>query len=192
MRFNPSPTMEEGGYFLHCVDPGGDTGMALFYIKKSDFDLVDYRTVPYDPHFKRRMPTEDLSGWKRTFPGLHHLLYEDFHERNTSAQKDTTALKVIGSIEQMIFEDPIYESIHPQEPVEAKHMVSDEDLDKLDLLLEGHDQRHVRDALRHGVTYLTRRRYLPVCRIAYPKGGGSAKGPKIPGSRPSSGSTPAR
>lgn len=194
MRFNPLPITEEGGYFLHCLDPGGDSGLALLYIKRKDFDLVDYRTVPYDPHGDQEMPTETLIEWKLNYPGSHRLVYEDFHVRNTKAQKDTTALKVIGSVDQMLFDRRIYERVHAQQPVEAKDMVTDEDLGKLGLLLGGNEARHMRDALRHGITYLTRARYLPVCRIAYPQGGGATRGPKNrhPGLHQSAGSTPAR
>lgn len=186
-----NPYVAEEGYFLNCVDPGGDSGMALLHVKPDDFTMVQYETVAYDPHGEGVMPTAVLVDWKLTFPGIHHLLYEDFHLRNNSAQKDTTALKVIGSINQMIYERNLYESVYAQEPVEAKHMVTDETLKSLGLYLDHHDQRHVRDALRHGVTHLTRRRYLPVCRVAYPRGGGVTS-PLRPGSRRSSGSTPAR
>lgn len=198
MRLNPLPIQEEEGYFLNCLDPGGDSGLALLYIKKRDFDFVDYRTVPYDPYGEGEMPTETLLEWKSNYPGVHRLVFEDFHERNTKALKDTTALKVIGSVDQMIFEyeaggKQLYDSVHAQQPVEAKRMVSDEDLEKLGLHLSGHDARHMRDALRHGVTYLTERRYLPVCRIAYPQGGGATRGPKNrrPGPPRSADSTPA-
>lgn len=198
MRLNPLPIQEEGGYFLHCLDPGGDSGLALLYIRPKDFDFVDYQTVPYDPHGSGDMPTETLTAWKLNYPGTHRLVFEDFHERNTKALKDTTALKVIGSLDQMIFEyegggKQFYDSVHAQQPVEAKYMVSDDDLEKLGLLLSGHDARHMRDALRHGVKHLAERRYLPVCRIAYPQGGGALKGPRSrrPDPRRSVGSTPA-
>lgn len=180
-----NPYVAEEGYFLHCVDPGGDTGLALLHIRPREFELVEWATVPYDPVIREasHMPTATLIAWTQNFPGIHRLLYEDFHLRNNSAEKDVTALKVIGTIDQMTYDRNTFTSVFSQEPVEAKHMVSDEVLEELDLHLgHQHHHRHVRDALRHGVTHLTRQRYMPVCRAAYPKGGG-VRNPLRPGSR---------
>lgn len=173
------------GYFLSSMDPGGDTGMSLLHIRPSDFALVDYATVPYNPIMEDNaaMPSMKLVEWTERYPGSHSFLYENFHLRNNSAQKDTTALRVIGSVEQLIFERRLFASVHAQEPVEAKHMVPDEVLEKLGLSLDNrHDQRHVRDSLRHAVAFLTRIRYLPVCQVAYPKGSGSVRS-RLPGPR---------
>jgi hypothetical protein len=190
-KFSNSYVQEEG-YFLNCVDPGGDTGMSLFLVKPKELKLVDYATIPYDPHRSESMPTSKLIEWKLSFPGIHNLVFEDFHLRNNSAEKDVTALKVIGSIDQMIFERNLYQDVVAQEPVEAKHMVTDEVLERLDLhMSHAHHQRHVRDANRHGITLLARLRYLPVCRVAYPRGGG-VMNPLRPGSPRSSDSTPAK
>lgn len=175
-----------GGYFLNAMDPGGDTGLGLLHIGPEEFELVDFATVAYDPHLGGQMPTATLVDWRLKYPGIHHLLYEDFHARNTSAQKDLTALKVIGSVDQMVFDRAPYERIFRQEPVEAKHMVSDEVLESLGLHLgHHHHQRHVRDTMRHAVTHLARLRYLPVCRAAYPRGTGTVRTrPPRPGSHP--------
>lgn len=162
-------------YFLNCMDPGGDTGMSLFHIGPTEFELIDSATIPYDPRSrdKERMPTAKLIQWTTEHLGRHELLYEDFHLRNNSADKDTTALRVIGSIDQLLYDHDIFTAVHTQEPVEAKHMATDEVLERLGLHMgHAHAQRHVRDSIRHAVTYLTRRSYLPLCRIAYPRGGG--------------------
>ena len=188
------PRLADEGYFHIGVDPGGDTGMSLLHIRPRAFTLLDWATVPYNPMLRdpRAMPTGKLMEWVSRAPGRYELLYEDFHLRNNSAEKDTTALRVIGAIEQVVYEHNPFASVHCQEPVEAKYMVTDETLEKLGLNEEtSHGWRHVRDSLRHVVTYLTRRRYLPVCRVAYPKGGGVTS-PLRPGSRRSGGSTPAR
>lgn len=190
-RFNPTAEPVEGSYFLNCVDPGGDTGMALLYIKPDDFDLIDYRTVPYDPHRSESMPTEVLVRWKLEYPGLHDLVYEDFHVRNTSAQKDTTALKVIGSMDQMIFEGRPYRSIFVQQPVGGKHSITDDVLRNLGLLFESHADRHMNDALRHAAAHLTKRRYRPLCLAAHPNSA-TLRSHSLPDRPRSSGSTPAR
>jgi len=163
------------GYFLNNMDPGGQTGMSLLRIEPKKFELVDWATISYNPGLEDpdSMPSMKLIEWAERYPGRHQLLYENFHLRNNDADKDTTALRVIGSVEQVIFERRLYEAVHAQEPVEAKHMATDEVLEALGLHLDHkHAQRHVRDSLRHAVTHLTRMRYLPVCRVAYPRGGG--------------------
>jgi hypothetical protein len=180
------PELARQGYFLNCMDPGGETGLSLLHIRPKEFELVDWDTIPYDPRLEDEgaMPTMKLIEWALDYPGRHQLLYENFHLRNNSAQKDVTALRVIGSVEQLVYERKLFESIHPQEPVEAKYMASDEVLEALGLHLgHEHSQRHVRDSLRHVVAHLTRMRYMPVCRAAYPRGGGVRSQP-LPGSRP--------
>lgn len=166
------------GYFLSNMDPGGDTGMSLLHIRPKEFELIDWATVPYNPIMQdpSAMPTMKLVEWTTRYPGRHRLLYENFHLRNNDAQKDTTALRVIGSVEQLLFERDLFEAVHAQEPVEAKHMAPDEVLEALGLSMGNeHSQRHVRDSLRHAVAFLTRAGYLPVCRVAYPKGNGTVR-----------------
>jgi hypothetical protein len=160
------------GYFLNCVDPGGDTGMSLFHVKPEGFRLLEYATVQWRPRDGFN-PVATLVEWRLTYPGTHHLLHESFHLRNTegAASTDATPLLVIGAMEQMIFDrgNP-YEAIFDQTPTEAKHFATDEKLEKLNLHLDHkHAQRHVRDANRHAVKHLAERRYLPVCRVAYPR-----------------------
>lgn len=179
-----NPYVAEEGYFLSCVDPGGNTGMGLLHVKPRELHLLDWATIPYDPRSREAasMPTAQLVEWTLEYPGIHHLLYEDFHVRNNGADKDTTALRVIGTIDQMLYDRSIFSEVYAQEPVEAKFMVSDEVLEKLDLhMAHTHGHRHIRDALRHGVKHLAERRYLPVCRVAYPRGGGAARNRSRPG-----------
>lgn len=170
MELRESRTMPGDGYFLDCMDPGGDTGMSLFWIGPRDWEFLAYATVGYDPLIGRTTPTDTLRAWNRQYDGPHHLLYEDFHLRNTTADKDITPLKVIGAVEQVQYEHRLYQRVFKQEPIEAKHMVTDETLERLGLHLgHRHGQRHVRDCNRHAVTHLTRLRYRPVCEIAYPR-----------------------
>ena len=160
------------GYFLTSMDPGGDTGLSLFHVGPESFRLLKYATVQWRPR-EGCNPTATLANWHLEHPGVHHFLYEDFHIRNMkkAAAVDPTALLVIGAVEQMMFDrGRMYEEIFTQEPVAAKDMATDEKLEMLNLHL-GHQysQRHVRDANRHAVTHLATRRYLPVCRVAYPR-----------------------
>jgi hypothetical protein len=162
------------GYFLTSVDPGGDTGMSLFHIKPDSFRLLEYATVQWRPRDGFN-PVDTLVGWRLEYPGVHHLLYEEFNVRNTenAAAADTTSLRVIGAIEQMMYErGNIYEAVFDQIPTKAKYMGTDEILEKLNLHLDNaHAQRHVRDANRHAVVHLAKRGYLPVCEVAYPRRG---------------------
>lgn len=161
-------------YFFHLVDPGGDTGMALLHVRRDGYELLDRATVPYDPE-RTEPPTRTLARWLHAYPGVHRLLYENFHIRNiaSAAGTDTTALRVIGGIEEMLHVTPGYPYLEvvKYEPVQAKFLATDEVLERLDLHLgHRHAQRHVRDALRHGVSYLVDSRYLPMCRAAFPPG----------------------
>jgi hypothetical protein len=165
---------DSDGYFLNCVDPGGDTGLALLHIKPNSFQLLEYATVPWRPQ-QGQNPVTVLTRWRQLHPGTHHLLYENFHLRNTgkAASTDTTPLLVIGAIEQMIQgQRSLYERVFTQEPVQGKRLATDEKLEMLGLHL-GHAraQRHVRDAIRHAVSHLVKRGYLPMCRMAFPRGG---------------------
>lgn len=160
-------------YFLHAVDPGGDTGMSLLHVQPKEFKLLDWTTVAYDVP-RDAPPTQQLIEWTLDYPGPHILVYEDFHVRNTAsaAATDTTALRVIGGIEQMLYDRSIFREVIVQQPGEGKHTATDDHLEALDLHFgHQHSQRHVRDSLRHSVTLLFKRNYLPVLRTAYPKGG---------------------
>lgn len=194
------------GYFLHCVDPGGDTGMSLFHVQPEKLRLMEYATIPWQPR-DGHSPIATLVTWRQIHPGPHVLLYEAFHLRNTeeAASTDTTPLLVIGAIEQMILDQGSpYEAVFTQKPDAAKHMGTDEKLELLGLHLgHQHSQRHVRDANRHAVTHLAKRGYLPVCRVAFPRRSvRSPQGSPDPrsspdprgssGSRRSGGSIPAR
>lgn len=164
------------GYFLNCMDPGGDTGMSLFHIKPEKFRLVEFATVAWRPR-QGSNPTATFVGWRLEYPGVHHFLYEGFHVRNTdsAAGTDTTALEVIGAMEQVMFDrgEAMYEKVFSQEPVAVKRekgLATDAVLESLGLHLgHHHHQRHVRDANRHAVVHLANRRYRPVCEAAYPR-----------------------
>lgn len=171
-------------YFLTCMDPGGDTGLSLFHVRPDSFEMLEYATVPYAPR-NGQLPTTTLIEWRLDHPGAHRFVYEGFHLRNTkdAAAKDLTALSVIGGVEQMLHDRNPYEVVVKQKPDEAKTIATDEKLELLGLHLgHQHHQRHVRDANRHGVTYLVRQRYLPVCRVAYARSGVRSR-PSQTGSR---------
>jgi hypothetical protein len=182
-------TKDPAGYFLNCMDPGGDTGLSLLHIKPDSFRLLECATVPWDPR-KGLNPTATLVNWRLEYPGVHHFVYEGFHIRNTesAAATDPTALLVIGAVEQVMYDrgHTMYEEIFTQEPVAAKRdkgLATDEKLEKLNLHMDHRDsQRHVRDANRHAVVHLVGRGYLPMCRVAYPRRSVRTRQPALPGS----------
>ncbi|MCP9209710.1 hypothetical protein [Streptomyces cucumeris] len=164
---------EDPGYFLNCIDPGGDTGMSLLHIAPDGFQLLEFATVQYRRD-RDETPVTILEKWRKSYPGVHHLLYEDFHIRNTrsAAATDATALEVIGELTKMIRDSGgSYAEVFKQVPVAGKHMVSDEVLETLGLHLDNkHAMRHVRDANRHAVTHLAKQRaYRPICEMAFPR-----------------------
>lgn len=61
-----------------------------------------------------------------------------------------------------------YRMIIPQEPVEAKNLVTDEILMKVGMLSHGPFSVHVNDAHRHAVTWLALMSYMPVCARGWP------------------------
>lgn len=158
------------GYFLHCMDPGGDTGLSLFHVRPDGFDFLAHATVAWRPE-QGETPVNTLHEWLYAYPGPHHLLYENFHVRNTSsaASTDLTALSVIAAVEETQRKSSAYARVFKQEPVKGKRMATDAVLEALGLHLgHAHRNRHVRDANRHFVTHLAKLGYLPVCRIAFP------------------------
>jgi hypothetical protein len=56
-----------------------------------------------------------------------------------------------------------------QEPVEAKRMVTDEVLKRAGMWVHGTPAQHIRDAQRHAATWLAKQRYMPLCKIAWPR-----------------------
>lgn len=172
-------------YFLNCMDPGGDTGLALLHITPTQYSLVAHATIPWRPD-RGSNPVDTLTGWLDEFPGTHKLVYEAFHIRNTAsaASTDTTALSVIEAVSGLARTRQPYEEMVSKQPVAAKRFATDAVLESLGLHLgHKHAQRHIRDALRHGVTLLARRRYIPLCAAAFPRGGVRTPRPLSTGSR---------
>lgn len=64
--------------------------------------------------------------------------------------------------------DSPYERIVPQEPVQAKNLVTDEVLERVGLLATGPFAVHINDAHRHAVTWLALISYMPVCTRGWP------------------------
>jgi len=156
---------------IAAVDPGGDTGLALLEIHPDTFLVKDWAVLSYEEN-----PVSRLKKWREDSDLPAVLVYENFHVRPGFTVPDTTALEVIGGIAMWLREYPPSEDKEPwpysmvisQEPAEAK-WITDEILDRLGMKVRAKGSRHVHDALRHAVSWLTRKRYRPLCRIAWPR-----------------------
>jgi hypothetical protein len=158
-------------FFLAAMDPGATTGLALFDIQKNSYSLVTYQAVPYEPTMMSS-PVMVLKEWKEIHGRQPHaLVYENFHIRPDAVDPDTKALNVIGGVEHWLMEHTPYIDVTAYEPVQGKHFVTDEILANAGLLVSRkHEDRHVRDATRHAVTYLQKKiRHLALCRAAWPR-----------------------
>lgn len=86
---------------------------------------------------------------------------------------NATAYKVMGICEtwHQRFRaggDPTFEYIE-RLPVEGKKEVPNDVLRKLGMYLSGHDNRHINDATRHGVSWLIENRHRGTALVAKPK-----------------------
>jgi hypothetical protein len=153
------------------MDPGLDTGLSLFKIMPNTYAVIDHAVVRYDTE-SRTTPLSVIMEWQQAHTGMpHRFLYENFHVRPMRVVPDTTALNVIGGLEHWLMSDgqDAYDQVIAQEPVEGKHLATDEALRNAGLYVnENSDSRHVRDANRHACTYLHEIRYLPLIRAAWP------------------------
>src|SRR5690606_41718944 len=109
------------GYFLNCVDPGGDTGMSLLHIRPDSFRLLECATVRWRPRHGEN-PVATLIQWREEDPGGHPHLHPAFLLRNTNeaASTDTTPPLLIGVSEQVVIGRRPYGQTFAQQPVAAQ------------------------------------------------------------------------
>lgn len=158
-------------FFLTAMDPGLDTGLSLFKIETDSYRMLNHAVVRYDTD-DRSSPLSVIKEWRKGHSSVpHRFLYENFVVRPSRRVPETTALRVIGAVETWFtfdLDDP-YDQVIRQEPVEGKHLATDEALRNAGLYVdEDGDSRHVRDANRHVCTYLNEIRFLPLIRAAWP------------------------
>lgn len=186
-------------FYLTTLDPGGITGITTLRIEKTTFTLERQTAIPHDPARGLTAPLA-MPQWAQDFTDLPQiLLYEDFHVRNIRAVPDTTALNVIGGLETWLagtltrLVTPTrptgtsksslsrltdlgglpgcpYRQIIAKEPLQAKHIVPDDILERLGLLARGPLTTDINDSARHAVSWLADQKYLPLCRQAWPTG----------------------
>lgn len=152
------------------MDPGRDTGLSLLRITPDSYRMIEHQVVTYAPE-SFSSPLTVLKEWTERYPQHPHILvYENFHVRPGKKSVDTTAINVIGGVEHWLMEAAPYVQVFPREPVQGKHLVTDEVLVNAGLhVCNGGGARHVRDANRHAVAYLQQIGHIPLCRAAWPR-----------------------
>lgn len=189
-------TTVDEAFYLTTVDPGGTTGMALWQVTPSSFSVLATSAVTWQPE-RQITPLSTLKTWGENHTDLPHvLLYEGFRLR---PQKDPelVSLEVIGAIRYWLSTEtrlptrPSRLTLHrlgntspafgpyctvlEKEPVEGKHLTTDDALDRLGLITTGADRNHIHDAHRHAASWLADLSYLPVCRGGWAKRGAAAR-----------------
>ena len=150
------------------VDPGMNTGLACMCAGVEELVLEETRVTGYSP-LEGVSPLADLREWNRAHTDLPVVLvYEDFHVRPGRMKPETTALRVLGGIEEMVRTESPYVAVVPREPVQGKLAVTDAVLDRMGMRGRGGLTRHANDAVRHTVAWLASLGYVPACKAAWP------------------------
>lgn len=156
-------------FYLHAVDPGKTTGLALMEITPDHYTLLTHAAI-LDGDDTTEGVVGQLKQWMELRPGRHVLVYEDFHVRPNVIGLDTTALEVIGKMQQWIDSDRPYDYVVVRQPLQGKHLITDQALKNAGLWASnGPDARHIRDALRHAVAHLQKLQHKALCRAAWPR-----------------------
>lgn len=162
-----------------CIDPGEDTGMSLLEVTGPNTPVTILRTASL--RYNALAIHESLCrfyyhGMGHYQPsevaGINTVILEKFVHR-PGRPFNATAYKVMGICEawHQRFRadgDPTFEYIERM-PVEGKKEAPNDVLRKLDVYLSGHDNRHVNDATRHGVSWLIENRHRGTALVAKPK-----------------------
>ena len=161
------PNIPDVPFRVVSVDPGLDTGLARM-LAGPKLVLEETRVTHYQP-LDGVSPLADLREWSRAHTDLPTVLvYEDFHARPGRVKPETTALRVLGGIEEWVRMENPYVKIVRREPVQGKLAVTNEVLERMGMLQRGGITRHANDATRHAVAWLVSVGYLPASRMAWP------------------------
>jgi len=167
------------------VDPGLHTGISVvqvFETSEMPVRMLGSKVVDYTNHNERSVGRHLRDTVKGTLTDLG--LYETeggddirvvIERFIPEARKvDTTALEVIGEIRAAIRDDESWtEHIrHWEWPLRSeKDSVTGQVLRNLDLWVKGKELRHINDASRHIVTYLSKTGHTSVIRKGWPDHG---------------------
>ena len=165
-----------------CIDPGEDTGFSLLEVNGPDTPVRMLRTasLKYNAQaihellcrfYYHGMDPSDGFGTAAEVRGLNTVILEKFVHR-PGRPFNATAYKVMGICEawhQLTKEgDSTFEYIE-RVPVQGKKEAPNDVLRKLGVYLSGHDNRHINDATRHGVSWLIENRHRGTALVAKPQ-----------------------
>lgn len=163
-----------------CIDPGLDTGFSLLEVPEDNgpVKLIDYNTIRYDAAQIRKNLFElyyyDIppDAPLKDYIGLNTVILEKFVHR-PGRPFEPTAYKVMGIAECWHQDckqgsDPTFEYIE-RVPVQGKSEAPDDVLKRLGVFVKRHENRHINDATRHGVSWLMEKGHIATCEIARPK-----------------------
>jgi len=86
-------------FYLNCMDPGHTTGLGLLLVSEDDFTIEETASVLYKPE-SNSSPLRTLKVWRKNYTEAPHILvYENFTVRPGRMKPDTTALEIIGSVQ---------------------------------------------------------------------------------------------
>ena len=162
-----------------CIDPGEDTGFSLLEVDGPNTPVRMLRTASL--RYNALAIHELLCrfyyhGMNNMVPsgvaGINTVILEKFVHR-PGRPFNATAYKVMGICEtwHQRFRDngdPSFEYIE-RVPVQGKKEAPNDVLRRLGVYLSGHDNRHINDATRHGVSWLIENRHRGTALVAKPK-----------------------
>lgn len=144
------------------IDPGKATGMTMLDYS----DLISPTGLAYGTHTPESVTPalDQFSHYLDDAGGF--IVIEKFVTREGKHGVDTTALRVIGRVEEWLRDKPY--QVYWQLPVE-KELASNDVLRRLGLWLKGTEQRHIMDATRHVVVRLTKMGHKPTMQKGWPR-----------------------
>lgn len=164
---------------LICVDPGYDTGISLVSTYGPDTKpcLARHDTINYQKSGSGAKDFYDMMstyyGWAfgRADMTQVDIVLEKFVKRPGVVNPELTAMKVMGVLDHWWAANAnrMRSKFHEQVPVQGKFMVTNDVVRRTGLWLPGHDNRHMNDATRHGISYLVDQSHVGTCRAAFPE-----------------------
>lgn len=162
-----------------CVDPGEETGFSLLEVSSPDEPVKMLRTasVVYNAlTIHETLCRFYYHGMNDLLPSevaaINKVILEKFVHR-PGRPFNATAYKVMGICEtwHQRFRaggDPEFDYIE-RLPVQGKKEADNDVLRRLGVYLPGHDNRHINDATRHGVSWLIENHHRGTALVAKPK-----------------------
>ena len=162
---------------LICVDPGYTTGLSLLTVdaqwnkpKLMDSVSIEYAASGYGA----KDLYQQFSNWYEMCRGesmTTDIVLEKFTKRPGVVDPELTALKVMGVLDLWwaMHGVRIQSKFHERIPVQGKMMATNDVLRRVGVHIPGHDNRHINDATRHGISWLIDQGHVGTCQSAFPR-----------------------